>query len=479
METDPQNLDRILAEDPMFAMVAEMASGPGDLYVCGGYLLEALTGRERGGLLVASREDPLGTGMLLAEMAGMTPVVFDDGGVHLYGAGWRDVTMVPMTDPDIEGHLVRSGFTAEAIAVDAWEGTLQGLIDPLGGLSDIEGGWLRAASPGVFEEDPARLLHAAELSAEYGLEPDSETERLMSDSANLAAEIEPHRAWRKLSRLFGGRALARKAGLLMRTGVFKTLLPEVDALFGIPQNYYHHLGVWEHTLETMNNLEYMIDSPAAFFPIYSGRRILLHLGREVEGGVKRRAYLGFAALIHDIGKPVAMTVEPSGRIRFQGHQVAGGEMAHSVAARLGLGRKGSSHLAGLVADHMRLGFLMKQGESARTRLEAVREMGDRSIEVIMLSLSDRMATMGEASTEDAVGRYKRMATRVLADYFWDLDYPPLVGGHDVMMHARVGPGPEVGRALFKARVAQREAIVSTRQQALEYLAPDFKGRMNL
>jgi len=256
-------------------------------------------------------------------------------------------------------------------------------------------------------------------------------------------------------------------------------MPEIDNMSGVPQNYYHHLGVWEHTLEVLNILEYMIDSPAAFFPTYSGRRILLHLSRKIEGGMDRRAFLGLAALIHDVGKPLALTVEPSGRIRFKGHQVIGGEIADDIGARIGLGRKGRRHLAGLVTDHMRLGFLMKEGECARSRLKAIKEMDDRSIEIVMLSLADRMATRGEASTEDAAGRYKRMAARVLADYFWDLDFPGLIGGRDVMMHTGVNSGPEVGRALFKARVAQREAIVSTRQQALEYLAPDFKGRMSL
>jgi hypothetical protein len=145
---------------------------------------------------------------------------------------------------------------------------------------------------------------------------------------------------------------------------------------------------------------------------------------------------------------------------------------------MGLGRSSAAHLVGLVADHMRLGLLLKGGESAETRLRAVRELGQRCIEVVLLSLADRMATRGPASTEEAMELYKRMTSRVLADYFWETDYPPLVDGRDVMMHTGIEQGPEVRRALFKARVAQREATISSREAALEYLAPDFKGRMN-
>jgi hypothetical protein len=46
-----------------------------------------------------------------------------------------------------------------------------------------------------------------------------------------------------------------------------------------------------------------------------------------------------------------------------------------------------------------------------------------------------------------------------------------------MVHTGTGSGPDVGDALFRARVAQRESTVSSRTEALEYLAPDFKGKM--
>lgn len=483
MQSHKMNLDSGLEADELFGKAAGLAASPGAFYAFGAFVLETLAGREPGNILIACGADTAAAARELSRQTGFKtvplrnqPRVFNLVGDRV---GSRTITVVPLAGPDIRGHLeAYCGFTVEALAVDLASRRPRELIDPLGGLRDLEGGRLRAASPVSFTEDPARLLSGAALAGGYNLDLETETEVWMRDAADLIRELAPRRAWRLIARLFGGRGLSGSARFIQRTGVLGALLPEVEAVRGVPQNYYHHLGVWEHTLAVLDILEAMIDSPALYFPAFAGR-IYAHMRRQLEGGVDRRAFAGFAALIHDAGKPDAMSVEPDGRIRFQGHQEIGGRLAASVAARLGLGRRGSGHLAGMVADHMRLGFLIKEGESAESRLRAVDDLGDRCIEVVMLSLADRMATRGEASTEEAMQRFKRLASRVMHDYFWNIDYPPLVGGHDVMMHSGVGPGPAVGRALFKARVAQREAVVSSRGQALEYLAPDFKGRMNM
>jgi hypothetical protein len=482
MQSYQQNLNRAVDADELLDKVSGLAVSPGTLFACGAYVLEAITGRDVGNILVACKVDTRDIAERLGRITGLTFVPLKDSkDVYHLAAGGRDertITLVPLSRPGIRGNLEDSGFTVEAMAVDLAERSPRKIIDPFGGVADLERGRLRAVTSRSFHDDPARLLLAAELADKYGLELETGTEASMVAAARQVEELEPDRSWRLVSRLFGGRSLNEKARFLKRTGVLAAVLPEVEAIYDVPQNYYHHLGVWEHTLDVLDRLEGMLDEPARFFPAFAGR-IGMNFKRELAGGVDRRAYIGFAALIHDIGKPASMTVEPSGRIRFQGHQEIGGRMAGGIAGRMGLPRKGGRHLVGVVAEHMRLGFLLKEGESAESRLRVVRELGDRCIEVVMLSLADRLATCGEASTEEAMGLYKRMASRVMHDYFWDIDNPPLVSGHDVMMHMGLGPGPEVARALLRARVAQREAIVSGRQQALEYMAPDFKGKMNM
>jgi poly(A) polymerase len=476
------NLLHAVEQDPFLQEGAALAAGPGRLYLCGDYVLQALVGRQPCNILLVSSGEAGEVAPRLAGALGLKLLELKGtaGGYHLAGEsfGSRSITVLPLAGSEIKDQLADCGFTVTAMALDLSAWSSGEVVDPFGGLQDLIEGRLRAISSKVFADDPVRLLLAAELKFGYGLDPTDETGAYMRASADLAKTLPAARAWPILMRLFGGDDLSAKARFLADTGVLGGLFPEVEAVYEVPQNYYHHRGVWEHTLEVLDILEEMLEKPGAFFRAYAGR-ISMHMAQEVDPGAHRRSTLGFAALIHDIGKPGVMKCEPSGRIRFQGHQTAGARLTAGIAARMGLGNRCTAQLVGIVGEHMRLGFLLKEGESAQTRLQAVRELGDRCIEVILLSLADRMATRGPASTEQAMELYRRMTSRVLADYFWDKDYPPLVDGRDVMMHTGIGPGPDVGRALFKARVAQREGTVSGRDQALEYLAPDFKGKMRM
>lgn len=479
------NLRRALAGDRLLEPLASAAGAAGKppAFLCGLYVADALSGLPPRGILVAYGGDTAAASRFFASATGRLEVGLK-GRKGVYSLvprtpgpdSARSVTVVPLEGGGIEEHLRRGGFTAAAMAVGLTGSSPGGLIDPFGGREDLERARLGAVPGSRLAADPARALCAVELCHRYGLEMEEETVADIREASGGLAGLPPARVWAAVARLSAGGGLSEKASALRRTGVLGALVPELEAVFDVPQNYYHHLGVWEHTLETLDNLERMLEEPTRFFTAY-GSRVAAHLKAPVEGGVDRRAFLGFAALVHDIGKAATMTVEPSGRIRFQGHQREGARLARGVAGRLGLGRRGRRRLVGLVGQHMRLGFLLKEGESTESRLRTIDELGNLSIEVAMLSLADRLATRGEASTGEALERYRRMVNRMIADYFWNRDCPELAHGRDVLLHAGVAPGPEVARRLFAVRVAQREAMVSSRQQALEFMAPDFKGKM--
>ena len=464
--------------DPLLEAVADAlgGTGPGGAYACGEYVLESLAGRSPGGIMLAcaSVED---ASMVLEGRTGWRRVPGSGGAVVLNPGSARPVTLVGIEGPGVTSHLAGAAFTVLAMGIDLFEPSPRTLIDPLGGLSDLRAGVLRVPVEEALFDDPSRCFLAAGLRARFGLEPDADTMGALRRASGLVGRVPPRRAWRVLSRLYSGTGLSEVSGFLRLTGALGALLPEVEAIYDVPQNYFHHLDVWGHTMETLDRLEEMMEEPASRFRAHSGD-ITRHLAETVEGGVDRRAFLAFAGLIHDLGKPKTRTVEPTGRIRFRGHQSVGAGLAGSVASRLGLGRRGTGHLRGIVGDHMRIGHLIKEGETTAARLKAAMEMGSHCVEVVLLSLADRLATRGEASTEEAVERYSRVASRVLADWFWLRRCPPLVDGRDVMVHAGVAPGPGVARALFEARVAQRECTVASRGEALEFLAPDFKGRMD-
>lgn len=466
------------ADETVLALSRALADTPGAKYVCGLAVARSLAGLEPGNLLVACR-DVASCVARAVEATGLAAVPgrAGTGAFTLRGRGPRSVTFVPLGER-IDPVLARASFTATAMAVDLERGGH--LIDPHGGQADIDSRVLRSVQGGVkpLVEHPRRLLLAANLRRDLGLEPDADTERALRDASPAVRRVPPGDAWRSLSSAMRAGGLSSTAGFLRRTGVLGELLPEVRAVYDVPQNYYHHLDVWGHTMETLDRLDEMLRRPFEHFKAY-GDRMVSHLTRRVEGDVLRVQLLVLAALVHDVGKAGAVKVLESGRIRFEGHEELGAKLAARVACRLGFGRRATRRLCSIVGDHMRLGFLLKDGENVASRLDAAVEMGDRCVEVVMLSVADRMATRGEATTTEALERFKRLATRMLSDWFWLNDFPPLVDGNDVVVHAGVPPGPRVAELLLAARVAQRESIVGSRREALEYLAPDFKGKMDV
>jgi hypothetical protein len=470
-----------LEDDPVFARIAlELAgAGPGEFYACGAYLLALAAGVEPGNMMVACRNPADDVADRLADAVGLFPVRLDKhpGVFSLTRPGERAITLAPMDGPDIGAHLDCASFSVMALAVDIGSSAPRGVIDPHGGIADLAAGTLRAVSPCSLSDDPARVLLAAELRHTYRLEPDAQTMACLQECCARMHSIEHQRAWDAVLRLYSGTGLSDTSRFLRDTGALEALFPELAAIYEVPQNYFHHLGVWEHTMEVLDRLEEILEDPSRHFKAYSNR-LADYLGRPFAGGVPRRTLLAFAGLIHDIGKPPAMNVTSSGRIRFQTHDVEGCRLTLDMCSRLGLSRSVSDHLAGIVRDHMAVGNLIHEGETTASRLRCAMSLGDHCPEVVMLFIADRMATRGPATKEEKPDLSRRVATRVLNDWVWLHDYPPLIDGRDVMVHTGTGPGPDVGDALFKARVAQRESTVSNRTEALEYLAPDFKGKMD-
>lgn len=479
MEDPLRKIQAFIDADGLFgALAAALAEfGPGCFHACGTYVLEAVTGSAAGGILILCAAPVEEVGRKIEAATGLRPLRSPsrDGVLSLEAPGERGVALVPRLGGLAED-LSRAGFTVTAMGIALGRGPTS-FFDPLGGIADLEAGRLVAASKGAIEERPRLLLAAATLSSRFGLTPGGPTLEVMRAAAPAVRDLAPRAAWRALSRALSCRGLSRTACLLRDSGVLDILLPEVAAIYDTPQNYYHHAGVWGHTLETLDRLEEMLADPSSRFKAY-GHRVSAYLTRSVEGEVLRRPLLALAGLIHDAGKAQTMNVEPSGRIRFKGHAIQGAGLAEGVARRLGLGRRASRHLVGIVRDHMRLGYLIKEGETTASRLRVALDLGDHCVEVILLSVADRLATRGQASTPEAVERYCRVASRVLADWFWLRDVPPLLGGGEVMVHSGLEPGPAIGDALLAARVAQRESTICDRAQALEFLAPDFKGKMD-
>ena len=211
-------------------------------------------------------------------------------------------------DPSVtlEDDLRRRDFTINAIARDA-DGNL---VDPFGGVRDIQSRTLRHVGE-AFVEDPLRVLRAARFMARFaalGFTIAPETLALMREMAadGELAELVPERVWQELGKALRSRTPSAFLRTLRDADALRAVLPEVDALYGVPQRAEFHPEV-----DTGVHIELVCDMAAKLAP-----------GDDL---------VGFAALAHDLGK--ALT--PAGELpRHVMHEQRGIEPVAALSARL-------------------------------------------------------------------------------------------------------------------------------------------------
>ncbi len=220
------------------------------------------------------------------------------------GHGYHGFSVAFDPDITIEQDLERRDLTVNAMARDP-DGKL---VDPFGGCRDLEDRVLRHVSP-AFEEDPLRVLRVARFAARFAplgfrVHPDTlALMRRIADSGELA-HLVPERAWSEIRRAMGSARPSQFIRVLREGGALVALLPEVEALFGVPQpeRYHPEVDTGEHLLLTLDMVP------------------------RLDGGED----VGVAVLLHDLGKGVTDADQlPS----HAGHERTGLPLVEAVCER--------------------------------------------------------------------------------------------------------------------------------------------------
>jgi len=218
------------------------------------------------------------------------------------GRGYKGFTVYAGPDVTLEQDLARRDLTINAMAEDV----TGRLIDPFGGVADLKRGILRHVSP-AFAEDPLRVLRVARFAARFGYPVAHETQALMRALVE-AGEMETlvaERVWSELERALGEKQPVRFFEVLRECGALQRLLPELDALFGVPQPPERHpeIDTGVHTL--------MVLTQAA----------------RLSADTRVR----FAALLHDLGKGTTPAEEWP---KHRGHEERSVDLVRAVCRRL-------------------------------------------------------------------------------------------------------------------------------------------------
>jgi poly(A) polymerase len=367
----------------------------------------------------------------------------------------------------IESDLAARDFTIGAIAVPLGGGAA---IDPHGGVEDLHAGLLRAVGEGSFAADPLRLLRAARLAAELGLEVEPGTASLAMRQAGQAADPAGERQLGELRLLLGGPAPLRGLELLDELGLTAAVLPEVEGLRGVIQNPNHHLDVHGHTLAVLARL-LEVEHDLERFAGPRAAEVADLLAEPLADEMTRGTALRLGALLHDVGKP-ATRGETGGYVTFVGHDREGARMIGEICDRLRASRRLTAHLQGLARHHLRLGFLVHERPLGRRRVhEYLRATGPVAVDVTLLTAADRLAArgIGPIASDEMIEAHLELVREMLAAALdWQREGPPapLLRGDELAAELGIEEGPRLGELLAELEAAQYAGEVRTREEAV-------------
>jgi len=230
--------------------------------------------------------------------------------------GYKGFEVYAAPGVTLQEDLARRDLTINAIARDS-EGNI---IDPFGGIADLQAGVLRHIGP-AFVEDPVRVLRVARFAARFGFQVAPETFELMQEivHAGEAEALVAERVWQEIANGLMEQHPSRMFHVLRDCGALARILPEVNALFGVPQPVHAHPEI-DTGIHTMMVIDYAASQQ---YPL------------EVR----------FAGLTHDLGKG---TTPPGEWPRHIGHEARSVELVTNLCERIRVPRE-SRDLALLVA----------------------------------------------------------------------------------------------------------------------------------
>ena len=445
--TRPPHIDLSDIPEPILSLAREVRARGGAAYLVGGYVRDRLLGSASKDIDVeVFGIPPQELEAILSTLGEVIPVGRAFGVLRVKGL---DVDFsVPRRDSQIgKGHrgiradadpsmspaaaVRRRDLTINALLLDP---LTRELLDPSGGLEDLQARRLRAVDRHTFAEDPLRPMRVAQLAAR--LEYDVDPELLALSRGVDLEELPAERLWEEwVKMLLRGRRPSLGLSFLQAASLLGTT-PQLANLVGVPQDpEWHPEGdVWDHTLLT-------VDAAAG---LRTGQR-------------EDDLQLMFAALCHDLGK--ADTTEfRDGRWHSYRHDVAGMELTRGLLERLGAPGRLRQSVELLVHRHLQPAGFARQRATPRAYRRLAREVAAAGTRMDVLERVARADFLGSHphrgihTTFPEGDAFLRFATELQVR---EQALEDAVSGRHLIRRG-LDPGPAFGRILARCRDVQDE-----------------------
>lgn len=447
------NFKETLQKEPIFALVARSSAELGlDSYVIGGYVRDLILNRPNKDIDVVC----IGSGIRLAEQVaknlgkdshvnyfknfGTAQIKIGDIDLEFVGARResynRDSRKPIVEDGTLEDDQNRRDFTINALGISLNTKNYGELIDPFGGVKDIERKIIRTPlDPEItFSDDPLRMMRAIRFATQLGFDIEDKTFDAIASMKDRISIVSQERIIDELNKIILAKTPSYGFKLLFHTGLLHIIFPELTALQGVEtQDGRGHKDNFYHTLQVLDNVAVKSND----------------------------LWLRWAAILHDIAKPATKRFHPKVGWTFHGHEDLGSRWVPNIFRKMKLPLDGKMRsVKNLVRLHLRPVALAKEGVSDSALRRLAVEAGEDLEDLLVLCRAD-ITSKDMNKVRKYLANYDRVEQMLIELEERDKlrNFQPVITGEIIMEVFDLQPSREVGTIKLAVREAILEGIV--------------------
>lgn len=452
---------KIFPDDRIFEVVAGVADRENvEAYVIGGFVRDHIMGRvnpERDIDIVVLGDGPAMARAVAREISrdikvtvfrtfGTATFRYRNSDIEFVGArkeSYSSDSRKPSVSPGtLEDDQKRRDFTINALAISLNRDNPGEVLDPFGGIDDIRNGIIRTPldPDATFSDDPLRMMRAVRFAAQLDFRIADETLTSIRSNAERIKIVSAERITTELNKIMTTAKPSAGFLLLEQTGLLELILPEIARLRGVEDkdgkghkdNFYHTLKVLDNLAEKSSDL-----------------------------------WLRWAALLHDVAKPVTKKFVQGTGWTFHGHEFIGAKMVPEIFKRLKLPLNDRmKYVQKLVGLHLRPVSLVQDEVTDSAVRRLLFEAGEDIDDLMLLCEADitsgnRMKVLKHRENFALV----RRKLKEIDEKDAIRTFQPPVDGEEIIATFNIPPGPMVGVIKSAIKEAILDGIIPNDHEA--------------